>query len=109
MAGGMWRAAPPPMARFGPREPQGPPMDADRAGRFAALSLLLLAMLLWLFTALLFARHGFYPRSGSSGAAAAAGQPARTACRAGAVRRTLTHALRHDQVPEVVPGAGWPA
>ena len=61
MAGGMWRAAPPPMARFGPREPQGPPMDADRAGRFAALSLLLLAMLLWLFTALLFARHGFYP------------------------------------------------
>ena len=32
----------------------------DRAGRFAALSLLLLAMLIWLFTALLFAKHGFY-------------------------------------------------
>jgi Domain of unknown function (DUF1707) len=30
----------------------------DRAGRVAALSLLLLAMLIWLFTALLFARHG---------------------------------------------------
>lgn len=60
MAGGMWRAAPPQVARYGPREPQGPPMDTDRAGRFAALSLLLLAMLLWLFTALLFARHGFY-------------------------------------------------
>jgi hypothetical protein len=34
---------------------------SDRAGRFAALSLLILAMLIWLFTALLFARHGgFY-------------------------------------------------
>jgi hypothetical protein len=33
---------------------------SDRAGRFAALSLLVLAMLIWLFTALLFARHGFY-------------------------------------------------
>jgi hypothetical protein len=42
-------------------------MDADRAGRFAALSLLLLAMLLWLFTALLFARHGFYPSVGPMG------------------------------------------
>ncbi len=31
---------------------------ADRAGKFAALSLLILAMLIWLFTALLFARHG---------------------------------------------------
>jgi len=29
-----------------------------RAGKFAALSLLILAMLIWLFTALLFARHG---------------------------------------------------
>jgi hypothetical protein len=36
------------------------PTPTDRAGRFAALSLLLLAMLIWLFTALLFARHGFY-------------------------------------------------
>lgn len=33
---------------------------SDRAGRFAALSLLILAMLLWLVTALVFARHGFY-------------------------------------------------
>ena len=33
---------------------------SDRAGRFAALSLLILAMLIWLFTALLFARHGMY-------------------------------------------------
>jgi hypothetical protein len=32
----------------------------DRAGRVAALSLLLLAMLIWLFTALLFASHGLY-------------------------------------------------
>ena len=45
-----------------------PPLDgerrhttpSDRAGRFAALALLILAMLLWLLTALLFARHGFY-------------------------------------------------
>jgi hypothetical protein len=36
------------------------PTASDRAGRLAALSLLLLAMLIWLFTALLFARHGFY-------------------------------------------------
>jgi hypothetical protein len=34
---------------------------SDRAGRFAALSLLVLAMLIWLFTVLLFARHGFSP------------------------------------------------
>jgi len=65
--GGMWWAAPPPMAKFGPREPQGPPMDTDRAGRFAALALLMLAMLLWLFTALLFARHGFYQQYGPGG------------------------------------------
>jgi len=43
-----------------PRELREPPTPADRAGRFAALSLLLLAMLIWLFTALLFARGGFY-------------------------------------------------
>jgi hypothetical protein len=67
MAGGMWHPAPPPMARYGRREPQEAPMDHDRAGRFAALSLLLLAMLLWLFTAVLFARHGFYPQVGPSG------------------------------------------
>lgn len=40
---------------------------SDRAGRVAALSLLVLAMLIWLFTALLFARHGFYPSPGSYG------------------------------------------
>src|SRR5215469_12379231 len=33
---------------------------SDRAARFAAVSLLILAMLIWLFTALIFARHGFY-------------------------------------------------
>ena len=41
---------------------------SDRAGRFAALALLILAMLLWLFTALLFARHGggfYHPPTGS--------------------------------------------
>lgn len=42
--------------------PREEPTSADRAGRFAALSLLILAMLIWLFTALLFARHGgMYP------------------------------------------------
>jgi hypothetical protein len=34
--------------------------SSDRAGRYAALSLLILAMAIWLFTALLFARHGYY-------------------------------------------------
>lgn len=37
---------------------------SDRAGRVAALSLLLLAMLIWLFTAYLFARHGTYAHPG---------------------------------------------
>jgi hypothetical protein len=40
--------------------PPAQPAPADRSGRFAALALLLLAMLIWLFTALLFVRHGFY-------------------------------------------------
>ena len=40
---------------------------SDRAGRFAALSLLVLAMLIWLLTALLFARHGFYYQMGPPG------------------------------------------
>jgi hypothetical protein len=40
---------------------------SDRAGRFAALSLLILAMLIWLLTALLFARHGFYYQMGPPG------------------------------------------
>jgi len=55
-----WHAANSSMAGFQTRGPQAPPTPSDRAGRFAALSLLLLAMLIWLFTALLFARHGFY-------------------------------------------------
>ena len=41
-----------------PGDAQYRPSPADRAGKFAALSLLILAMLIWLFTALLFARHG---------------------------------------------------
>jgi hypothetical protein len=47
-----------------PDHPAAPPRprehetSSDRAGRFAALSLLLLAMLIWLFTVLLFVRHG---------------------------------------------------
>jgi Domain of unknown function (DUF1707) len=53
---------------FGPRSGQGPQAPAtDRAGRFAALSLLVLAMLIWLFTALLFARHGLYHPYGPPG------------------------------------------
>ena len=39
---------------------------SDRAGRFAALSLLILAMLIWLLTALVFARHGM-PYGGGMG------------------------------------------
>ncbi|MBV9852937.1 MAG: DUF1707 domain-containing protein [Streptosporangiaceae bacterium] len=35
----------------------------DRGSRYAALALLLLAMLIWLFTAILFVRHG-YPYQG---------------------------------------------
>jgi hypothetical protein len=54
-----------PGGKFGPNmrfqtrnaQPDSPPVD--RTARFAALSLLILAMLIWLFTALLFARHGF--------------------------------------------------
>ena len=59
LAGTPWPAASAPDARQA-RELEATPTPADRAGRFAALSLLLIAMLLWLFTALLFARHGFY-------------------------------------------------
>jgi hypothetical protein len=33
---------------------------SDRAGRVAAVALLVLAMTIWLFTALIFARHGMY-------------------------------------------------
>jgi hypothetical protein len=64
-----WRARPAdsPVAGFQTRGPQAPPTPTDRAGRIAALSLLLLAMLIWLFTALLFARHGFYHQVGPYG------------------------------------------
>jgi hypothetical protein len=55
-----WHPANSSMSGFQTRGPQVRPTPTDRAGRFAALSLLLLAMLIWLFTALLFARHGFY-------------------------------------------------
>jgi len=40
---------------------------SDRAARFAAVSLLVLAMLIWLFTALIFARHGLYHPQGTFG------------------------------------------
>jgi hypothetical protein len=55
-----WPGAPLPDHRLQAGEPREQSNPADRAGRFAALSLLLIAMLIWLFTALLFARHGFY-------------------------------------------------
>ena len=60
MAGRPWPGAglPDPGPQSGETRAQSTP--ADRAGRFAALSLLLIAMLIWLFTALLFARHGSY-------------------------------------------------
>ncbi len=61
------RAANSSVAGFQTRGPQVAPTPTDRAGRFAALSLLLLAMLIWLFTALLFARHGFYHHVGPYG------------------------------------------
>jgi hypothetical protein len=67
MAGGPWHAPSSSMSDFHEREPQAPPTSSDRAGRLAALSLLLLAMLIWLFTALLFARHGFYHQVGPYG------------------------------------------
>lgn len=51
-----WEVRPSPRTRD--REAQYRTSPADRAGKFAALSLLILAMLIWLFTALLFARHG---------------------------------------------------
>ena len=51
-----WERRPGPSYRS--RDVQYRASPADRAGKFAALSLLILAMLIWLFTALLFARHG---------------------------------------------------
>jgi len=54
-------------AMAAPYQRAGNATPSDRAGRFAALSLLILAMLIWLFTALLFARHGFSHPPGSYG------------------------------------------
>jgi hypothetical protein len=64
MPGSAWHAANYAAADSHSREPEpeSEPTSADRAGRFAALALLLLAMLIWLFTALVFARHGFSPQ-----------------------------------------------
>jgi hypothetical protein len=62
-----WHGTRSSMVGFQTRGPQAPPTPTDRAGRFAALSLLVLAMLIWLFTALLFARHGFYHQYGPYG------------------------------------------
>ncbi|MGH3251663.1 MAG: DUF1707 SHOCT-like domain-containing protein [Trebonia sp.] len=64
---GQWHAADSSMARFQAREPRERPTSTDRAGRFAALALLMLAMLIWLFTALLFARHGLSHQVGPVG------------------------------------------
>jgi hypothetical protein len=68
-ADGPWHAPHPPAAGFRSGQLREPPTPTDRAGRFAALSLLLLAMLIWLFTALLFARHGLYHSGSPAGPA----------------------------------------
>lgn len=56
----VWQAPNASMGGFQSGQLEEPPTSSDRAGRFAALSLLLLAMLIWLFTALLFVKHGGY-------------------------------------------------
>lgn len=43
-----------------PGRPQDDRQGADSVGRFAAVALLLLAILIWLFTVALFTRHGYY-------------------------------------------------
>jgi hypothetical protein len=62
-----WHAADASVAGFQTKGPHAPPTPSDRAGRFAALSLLVLAMLSWLFTALLFAWHGMNHPAGPYG------------------------------------------
>jgi hypothetical protein len=64
MAGSPWPGADLPDGGYHAGERPAQHTPADRAGRIAALSLLLIAMLIWLFTALLFARHGFYHDGG---------------------------------------------
>ena len=56
--GAHWHGPRPPVPEYRPHQARGAQTPSDRAARFAALSLLLIAMLIWLFTALLFARHG---------------------------------------------------
>jgi hypothetical protein len=75
-----------------PPRPREHPTSTDRAGRFAALSLLILAMLIWLFTALLFARHGIDHQVGPMGPMGPGRLPG--------------DALRDDQVPEAGAVAG---
>jgi hypothetical protein len=87
MPGQSWHAANS-AADFHPGEPEPEPTSADRAGRFAALSLLLLAMLIWLFTALLFARHGFYQQDAPS--------------------MPFSHTLQYDQSAPVNAQTGTP-
>ena len=63
-----WAAAHLPPATFPPPlRDRGNTTPSDRAARFAAVSLLVLAMLIWLFTALIFAKHGFYHQPGTFG------------------------------------------
>jgi hypothetical protein len=62
-ADGPWHLDGPAPDGYRPSDSQEP-TPTDRAGRYAALSLLMLAMLIWLFTALLFARHGVYHPGG---------------------------------------------
>jgi Domain of unknown function (DUF1707) len=54
-----------PGTRFQSRDEKRDSPPVDRAAKFAALSLLILAMVIWLFTALVFARHGFAAPVGS--------------------------------------------
>jgi uncharacterized protein DUF1707 len=55
-----------PRPRPGPARGEPLPSDGQRPvtasgdGRFAAIGLLLLAMLIWLFTVVVFTRHGYY-------------------------------------------------
>jgi hypothetical protein len=72
-----WAVAYWPSTGFPPsRGERQQPTPSDRAGRVAAVSLLVLAMTIWLFTALLFARHGLYHMGpGPGGYGGPGGQP----------------------------------
>jgi len=54
-----FRVAPPPAPTVATSDGQEQDNAGDRAGRVGAIALLLLAILIWLFTALLFAGHGY--------------------------------------------------